>query len=114
MKRVKIFGMIKDKGLLMLKIKKSEYSLKVIRNFLVEVGFPRGKANQIFSKLGGPDNNYSARKYTNSLYQDLFFRITYSKAYAIIVFGKNRSFVTIHKDNIEKVSSDKIDNFFLF
>ncbi len=74
MKKAKVFAMIKDKDLLILEIEKSENSLRTIKNFLVDIEFSTLEACKVLSRLGDSDNNYSARKYKNALYQDLFIR----------------------------------------
>jgi len=114
MKKVRVFGIVRDKKLLILNVKKSKSSLKVIRNFLVEIGFLKIEANQILSRLGDSDDNYSAREYKDTLYQDLFLRIKGQKGHCVVIFGKNRIFLVVNKESINRISQHRLEKFFYY
>lgn len=114
MKKAKVFGIIKDTGLLIVEIEKRKYSLMRIRDFLVSIKFSKVTASKILSKLGEPDNNYSSREYKNALYQDLLIRVENGKGQCEVIFGGRKIFLIIRMKGINKISPQKFETYFEF
>lgn len=92
---IKIHGLYKYEGHFNFIVNKPKRLIELIKQFLIEIGFPSYKASQIYSLLGDSDNNYSNRKYSSNLYCDKSFYF-HNKDYNIVIFfGKERVLVSI-------------------
>ena len=106
MKKLKLYGIKKGKTHNVFQIEKGASFLEYFREFLYKLGFEKGSTTELIKLLGGPDDNYSARKYSNKLYQDKYFYFE-NKEYKISVFfGKERIIVSIFtlSDSQQKIT----------
>lgn len=107
MKKLKLYGIKKGKTHNVFHIKKDEIFLESFRDFLYELGFKKYiTAIELLKLLGDSDNNYSAKKYSNKLYQDKYFYFENKEFKIDVFFGKEIIIVSIFtsSDNQEKLT----------
>jgi len=88
-------------------IEKNESFLEYFREFLHSLGFTKlTTAGELLRLLGDSDDNYSARKYSDELYQDKYFYFENEDFKIDVFFGKERIIVSIFtsSDNQNKLS----------
>ncbi|MEA3329412.1 MAG: hypothetical protein U9Q06_01585 [Nanoarchaeota archaeon] len=106
MKKLKLYAIKKEKTHNVFHIEKDESFLKHFRNFLHKLGFKQGEtAIELLKLLGDLDDNYSARKYSDKLYQDKFFYFENKDFKIDLFFGKEIIIVSIFTllDNQKKI-----------
>ena len=105
---INIVGIHKSPYKLVLKIIKEEIVIDRLVELLRSLGFNSPESNKIRNLLGDSDNNYSAKKYSNDLYQDVWFEWKSDKHEIEVFFGDKRIFFVFRtKDqaDIQKVIS---------
>ena len=107
MKKLKLYGIKKGETHNVFQIEKGESFLEYFREFLHKLGFEKHTtAIELLKLLGDSDDNYSAKKYSDKLYQDKYFYFE-SKEFKIdVFFGKERVIVSIFtsSDNQQKLT----------
>lgn len=105
MKKLKLYGAKKEDNHCVYHIEKSELFLGQFREFLHSLGFKKLEtAIELLKLLGDSDNNYSARKYSDELYQDKYFYFENKNYKVDVFFGRERVIVSIFlttKDQIK-------------
>jgi len=96
MKKLKLYEIRKGEIHNVFHIEKNEAFLEKFREFLHALGFEKHiTAKELLKLLGDADNNYSAKKYSNELYEDKYFYFE-SGSYKIdVFFGKDKVIVSI-------------------
>lgn len=107
-RRLKLFSLSKGHGNLMATIEKHRRLVDLLRVLLQELGVPAGDAAKLLSPLGSPDDNYSARPYSASLYQDIAFRFEGVAITAVIVFGARRVMVYLYGGTSQRRLTQRI------
>lgn len=96
MKKLKLYGIVKGKKHNVFYIEKNEIFIEKFREVLHALGFDkRITAQELLKLLGNSDNNYSAKKYSNELYQDKYFYFENENYKIDVFFGKDRIIVSI-------------------
>ena len=107
MKKLRLYGINKGETHNTFHIEKDESFLEYFREVLHELGFEKHiTARELLGLLGDSDNNYSAKKYSNDVYQDRYFYFE-SENYKIdIFFGRERIIISIftQKDEQDKIT----------
>jgi hypothetical protein len=114
--KLELYGLKKSENHSIFHIEKHKIFLERFREFLHNLGFSEGDtANELLSLMGDVDNNYSAKKYSNKLYQDEYFYFK-NKEYKIeIFFGKEKIIISIFtKSNKQQEIMKEIDKFCTF
>ena len=77
-------------------IEKEESFLEYFREFLHTLGFKKqATATELLKLLGDSDDNYSAKKYSDELYQDKYFYFQNEEFKIDVFFGKEIVIVSI-------------------
>jgi hypothetical protein len=112
MKKLKLYSTKKGKTHNVFNIEKDETFLEYFRNFLHKLGFEKHTtAIELLKLLGDSDDNYSARKYDDELYQDKYFYFENEEFKVDVFFGKERAIISIFtsSDNQEKITKLMMD-----
>ena len=107
MKKLKLYGIKKGENHNVFHIEKDARFLEYFLEFLHNLGFEKHvTAMELLKLLGDSDDNYSARKYSDKLYQDEYFYFENDKCKIDLFFGKERIIVSIFtsSDEQEKVT----------
>jgi len=108
MKKLKLYGIKKGETHNVFQIEKNESFLEYFRESLHELGFKKHTtAIELLKLLGDSDDNYSAKKYSDELYQDKYFYFENEEFKIDVFFGKERVIVSIFtsSDNQQKLTS---------
>lgn len=108
MKKLKLHGLKKGETHNVFQIEKNESFLEYFREFLHALGFKKhATAIELLKLLGNSDDNYSAKKYSDELYQDKYFYFKNEEFKIDVFFGKERVIVSIFtsSDNQQKLTS---------
>ena len=109
MKKLKLYGIKKGETHNVFQIEKDESFLEYFREFLHELGFKKHTtAIELLKLLGDSDDNYSARKYTDELYQDKYFYFENEEYKIDVFFGKERVIVSIFTSSDEQERVTKL------
>jgi|TARA_B100001971_G_C18246564_1_gene574697 hypothetical protein len=96
MKKLKLYGIRKGETHNVFHIEKDESFLEYFREFLHTLGFEQQTtAIELLKLLGDSDDNYSAKKYSDELYQDQYFYFENKEFKIGVFFGKERIIVSI-------------------
>jgi hypothetical protein len=95
-KKLKLYMIKKSETHSVFHIEKNESFLEYFREFLHKLGFKKHiTAIELLKLLGDSDDNYSAKKYSNKLYQDKYFYFENEKFKIDVFFGKEVVIVSI-------------------
>ncbi len=109
MEKLKLFGVTKAPTHVVYNIEKKQLFLEYFREFLHTLDFSKVESAKLLSLLGDSDDNYSARSYSDKLYQDVYFYFEKNEYKLDIFFGKARIIVSIFtKENRQQELTEKI------
>lgn len=96
MKKLRLYGLIKSEARNVFIIEKKKIFLDNFVKFLEALNFDRiSIVTELFKLMGSSDDNYSAKKYSNKLYEDEFFYFENKKYKVDLFFGKNKIILSI-------------------
>jgi len=108
MKKLKLYGIKKGETHNVFQIEKNESFLEYFREFLHELGFKKHTtATELLKLLGDSDDNYSAKKYSDELYQDKYFYFENEEYKIDVFFGKERVIISIFTSSDEQAKVTK-------
>ena len=111
MKKLKLYVLKKGEVHNVFHVEKNETFLVYFRDFLEALGFKKHISVKLLRLLGDSDDKYSARKYSDKLYQDEYFYFENKEFKIDVFFGKEKIIVSIFtsSDNQEKITKLILD-----
>ena len=96
MEYLKLYELKKSEKHCIFHIEKHKIFLEKFRSFLHNLGFSKlDTAKELLSLMGDSDNNYSAKEYSNELYQDNYFYFENDDYKIDVFFGKDKVIISI-------------------
>ena len=111
--KIKLYGLKKNEKHCIFYVKKQKIFLEKFRNFLHNLGFSKlDTAIELLSLMGDSDDNYSAKKYSNELYQDEYFYFENNNYKVDVFFRKDKVIISIFTESDKQQEIMKqINNF---
>lgn len=108
MKKLKLYGIRKGKMHNVFQLEKNEIFLVKFREFLHALGFKKHITAELLKLLGDVDDNYSAKKYSKELYQDMYFYFENENYKIDVFFGKDTVIISIFTLKNDQIKITKL------